>query len=204
MIQAISKLMSFDEFLEWKTENSRYELHNGVIVEMQTTGKHEEVVEFLQTELTLETRRMQLPYRFPRNALVKPPSQETGYLPDILVVKRDALVLEPLWEKSSTITHGSSIPLIIEVVSTNWRDDYAHKMIEYEALGIPEYWIVDYLGLGGSRYIGSPKQPTLSVYQLVDGEYQIKLFRGDERVESLAFSELNLTAKQIFSGLLVR
>jgi len=86
MIQAISKLLTFDEFLEWKTENSRYELHNGVIVEMQTTGKHEEVVEFLQTELTLETRRMQLPYRFPRNALVKSPSQETGYLPDILVV----------------------------------------------------------------------------------------------------------------------
>jgi Uma2 family endonuclease len=200
MIQAISKLMTFDEFLEWKPEKGRYELHNGVIVEMQTTGKHEEVVEFLQTELTLETRRLQLLYRFPRNALVKPPSQETGYLPDILVVKRDALVLEPLWEKSSTITQGSSIPLIIEVVSTNWRDDYAHKMIDYEALGIPEYWIVDYLGLGGSRYIGSPKQPTLSVYQLVDGEYQIKLFRGDKRVESAVFPELKLTAKQIFNG----
>ncbi|MCP2729367.1 Uma2 family endonuclease [Limnofasciculus baicalensis] len=201
MIQAIiSKLMTFDDFLKWKPENGHYELHNGVIVEMQTTGKHEEVVEFLQTELTLETRRLQLSYRFPRNALVKSPSQETGYLPDILVVKGDALVLEPLWEKSSTITQGSSIPLIIEVVSTNWRDDYAHKMIDYEALGIPEYWIVDYLGLGGSRYIGSPKQPTLSVYQLVDGEYQIKLFRGDERVESLVFSEFNLTAKQIFNG----
>ena len=200
MIQAISKLMTFDEFLEWKPENGRYELHNGVIVEMQTTGKHEEVVEFLQTELTLESRRLQLLYRFPRNALVKPPSQETGYLPDILVVKRDALVFEPLWEKSSTITQGSSIPLIIEVVSTNWRDDYAHKMIDYEALGIPEYWIVDYLGLGGSRYIGSPKQPTLSVYQLVDGEYQIKLFRGDKRVESAVFPELKLTAKQIFNG----
>jgi Uma2 family endonuclease len=200
MTQTIPKLMTFDEFLEWKPENGRYELHNGVIVEMQTTGKHEEVVEFLQTELTLETRRLQLHYRFPRNALVKSPSQETGYLPDLLVVKRDALGLEPLWKKFSTITQGSSIPLIVEVVSTNWRDDYAHKMIDYEALGIPEYWIVDYLGLGGSRYIGSPKQPTLSVYQLVDGEYQIKLFRGDERIESLVFPELNLTAKQIFNG----
>ena len=77
---------------------------------------------------------------------------------------------------------------------------YAHKMIDYEALTIPEYWIVDYLGLGGSRYIGYPKQPTLSVYQLVDGEYQITLFRGDERIESAVFPELNLTAKQIFNG----
>jgi Uma2 family endonuclease len=73
-------------------------------------------------------------------------------------------------------------------------------MIDYEALGIPEYWIVDYLGLGGSRYIGSPKQPTLSVYQLVEGEYQIKLFRESEKVESLVFPELNLTAKQIFNA----
>jgi Uma2 family endonuclease len=73
-------------------------------------------------------------------------------------------------------------------------------MTDYEALGIGEYWIADYLGLGGSRYIGSPKQPTLSVYQLVDGEYQIKLFRGDDKVESAVFPELNLTAAQILSG----
>lgn len=200
MTQAISKLMNFDEFLEWKPENGRYELHNGFIVEMQTTGKHEEVVDFLQTELILETRRLQLPYRFLKNALVKSPDQETGYLPDVLAVNRDALSQEPLWAKSSTITQGSSIPLAIEVVSTNWRDDYAHKMIDYEALGIAEYWIVDYLGLGGKRYIGSPKQPTLSVCQLVDGEYQIRLFREDERVESVIFPELNLSAQQIFNG----
>ncbi|MFZ1024885.1 MAG: Uma2 family endonuclease [Limnoraphis robusta] len=200
MTQAISKLMSFDEFIEWKPENRRYELHNGVVFEMQPTGKHEEIVEFLQTELILETRRLQLPYRFLKNAMVKSYRQETGYLPDILVVNRDALAEEPLWEKTSTITQGSSIPLIVEVVSTNWRDDYAHKMIDYEALGIPEYWIVDYLGLGGRRYIGSPKQPTLSVYQLVEGEYKIQLFRDSERVESAVFPELNLTAKQIFEG----
>lgn len=200
MTQAIPKLITFDEFLEWKPENGRYELHYGAVVEMQTTGQHEEVIEFLQTSLILETSRLKLPYRFPKNALVKSPRENTGYLPDILVVKRDALALEPLWKKSSTITQGSSIPLVVELVSTNWRDDYAHKMIDYEALGIGEYWIVDYLGLGGSRYIGYPKQPTLSVYQLVDGEYQIKLFRGDERVESAVFLELNLTAQQIFNG----
>jgi len=39
-----------------------------------------------------------------------------------------------------------------------------------------------------------------SVYQLVDGEYQIKLFREEERIESVVFPELNLTAKQIFNG----
>jgi Uma2 family endonuclease len=36
-------------------------------------------------------------------------------------------------------------------------------MGEYEEIKILEYWIVDYFGLGGTKYIGSPKQPTLSI-----------------------------------------
>jgi Uma2 family endonuclease len=103
-------------------------------------------------------------------------------------------------EKRSTITQGKSIRVVIEVVSSNWRDDYGHKFIDYEALGILEYWIVDYLGLGGRRYIGSPKEPTFSVYQLVDGEYQMQQFRGNDRIISLAFPELNLTAEQVFAA----
>lgn len=201
MTQAISKLTTFDEFLEWKPENERYELHRGAIVKMPNpTGKHEEIIEWLHSQMFLESHRLQLPYRLLKGVLVKPLDQETGYYPDLLVVKREALTLEPLWAKSSTISQGSSIALAIEVVSTNWRDDYAHKMTDYEALGIPEYWIVDYLGLGGNRYIGTPKQPTLSICNLVDGEYQIKLFRGNTKIESLVFPELDLTAAQVFNG----
>jgi len=201
MTQAISKLMSFDEFLEGKPENGRYELHNGVIVEMPNpTGKHSASAGFQVIELGLEIRRLQLPYFIPKECTIKF-NDNSGYDPDVIVLDKQAVEAnESRWERESVITQGNSVKLVIEVVSTNWRDDYAHKMIDYEALGIPEYWIVDYLGLGGSRYIGYPKQPTLSVYQLVDGEYQIKLFRGDERIESAVFPELNLTAKQIFNG----
>lgn len=85
---------------------------------------------------------------------------------------------------------------LAEVVSTHWRDDYLTKLADYEAIDIPEYWIADYRGLGASRYIGSPKQPTLSVYTLVEEEYQVSQFRGDQIVESLAFPELKLTADQ--------
>ena len=73
------------------------------------------------------------------------------------------------------------------------------KLAEYEKLGIPEYWIVDYLGLGGRRYIGNPKQPTISVYQMVDGEYMVSQFRESDRIQSAIFPELNLTAEQIFT-----
>jgi Uma2 family endonuclease len=150
--------------------------------------------------LGLEIRRLQLPYFIPKECTIKF-NDNSGYDPDVIVLDKQAVEAnESRWERESVITQGNSVKLVIEVVSKNWRDDYAHKMIDYEALSIPEYWIVDYLGLGGSRYIGYPKQPILSVYQLVDGEYEIKLFRGDERIESAVFPELNLTAKQIFNG----
>jgi Uma2 family endonuclease len=132
--------------------------------------------------------------------VVKPYRDKSGYEPDVIVLDRQAVKLEPRWESESIITLGSSVCLIVEVVSTNWHDDYALKLEDYETMGIQEYWIADYLGLGGRRYIGNPKQPTLSVYQLVNGEYQIRQFRGNERIESRTFPQLNLTAQQIFSA----
>lgn len=200
MIQAIPKPVTFEEFIAWIPEDGRYELIDGKIVEMQPTGKHEEVTEFSSRRLVLEAERLQKPYRFPNRALIKAPSWETGYLPDVLVLKREALATEPLWEKAATITQGASVVLVVEVVSTNWENDYARKLEDYEEMGIPEYWIVDYLGLGGKRFIGDPKRPTLSVYELVNGSYQVKQFREDERIESPTFSELNLTAKQVFQA----
>jgi len=64
----------------------------------------------------------------------------------------------------------------------------------------PEYWIADYLGLGGKRYIGSPKQPVITIYQLVDGTYQGQQFRLSDRLISQTFPDLNLTAEQIFAA----
>ena len=202
MISLDSQLMTLEEFLDWYPDGyGRYELWNGEIVEMQPTGTHEQVGGFLGGEFFLEIRRLSLPFIIPRQAIVKPlDTNKSGYSPDVIVLDQTALENEPLWKKRSTITQGKSVRVIIEVVSTNWRDDYGHKLVDYEALGIPEYWIADYLGLGGRRYIGSPKQPTLSVHQLVDGEYQVQQFRGSDRIISAAFPELNLTAAQVFAA----
>lgn len=203
MTQALPKIVTFNEFIAWYPENSgvRYELHNGEIVEMaQPTGKHERIKGFTAAELTLEFRRFNLPYFIPNQAIVKPPERESGYFPDILILNDTALADEPLWEKYSTVTKGTSIPLVIEVASTNWRDDYYLKLADYEQMGILEYWIIDYAALGARKFIGNPKQPTISVYQLIDGEYQVTQFRGSDKILSPTFSELNLTAEQIFNA----
>ena len=203
MIQAIPKHVTFDEFIAWYPENSehRYELHDGVIVEMpKPTGKHSEIAGFLNIEIGVTCRSAQLPYFIPRECVVKPDRDKSGYEPDVIVLDKQAVFDEPRWESESIITMGSSVRLIVEVVSTNWHDDYALKLEDYEAMGIPEYWIVDYLGLGGRRYIGNPKQPTLSVYQLVKGEYSCHQFREGSRIESPTFQDLNLTASQVFAA----
>jgi Uma2 family endonuclease len=164
------------------------------------TGDHEQVVGFLATKFTLEYSRLNLPYFIPKTAFVKPLESESAYSPDVLILNRPNLVNEPLWKTESTVSQAASIPLLVEVVSTNWRDDYLKKAADYEAVGIPEYWIVDYAALGGRRFIGNPKQPTISIYTLVQDEYQISQFQGDVRILSPTLPELNLTAEEIFQA----
>ncbi|MGH1395240.1 MAG: Uma2 family endonuclease [Trichormus sp.] len=203
MTQALRKLTTFDEFVAKYPDETekRYELHDGVVVEMpQPTGEHEEVTGFLAFEITRECIRLNLPYFIPKTALVKPHENESAYSPDVLLLNRPNLVNELLWKKESTAIQGISIPLIIEVVSTNWRDDYLKKYADYEVMGIPEYWIVDYAGLGGREFIGNPKQPTILVCCLEEGEYTVRKFRGDNRIQSVTFPDLNLTAQQIFNA----
>ncbi|WP_375507190.1 Uma2 family endonuclease [uncultured Nostoc sp.] len=201
MTQAIPKLVTFEDFAAWRPEGGRYELHDGVIVEMaQPVGDHEDIVGFLVEKITIEYVRNGLPYTIPKTVLVKPTNSESGYSPDVLLLNRPNLVNEPLWKKESTVSLAASIPLVVEVVSTNWDDDYYTKQGKYEGIGIPEYWVVDYLGLGAKKFTGNPKQPTISIYQLIDGEYQVTQFRGTDRILSPTFAELNLTAEQIFQA----
>ncbi|MBW4671482.1 MAG: Uma2 family endonuclease [Cyanomargarita calcarea GSE-NOS-MK-12-04C] len=204
MTQALPKLVTYEEFIEWfPNDGKRYELHNGVIIEMAPpTGDHEKVVGFLAEKITIEYVGLGLPYRIPKTAFVKTPSAKSTYSPDVLLLNLDNLGNEILFQKQSTVTQAASVPLVVEVVSTNWRDDYHLKFADYEEMGIPEYWIADYAGLGGRDFIGNPKQPAFFVCELVDGEYVKTLFRGNKPIVSPTFPNLNLTAQQIFDAAL--
>ncbi len=200
MIPAATQTMTLEEFLDWYPDGyGRFELYDGVVVEMQPTGTHERVAAFHSLKLGIEIERLGFPYFVARQCIIKPiDSDKSGFIPDVAVLDENALEAEPMWKKRSLITKGETVRLVVEVVSTNWQDDYLIKLAEYEKLEIPEYWIVDYLGLGGRRYIGNPKRPVILVYQLVDGEYSISEFRENERIVSSTFPELKLTAEEIF------
>lgn len=192
---------SFDEFVDWYPESSenRYELRRGVVIEMpKPRGQHSRLAGELAYELGAAIRKANFSCFVPKECIVKV-SNDTGYEPDIAVLDGKEIASESRWERESIITSGQTIKLAVEVVSTNWRDDYLFKLADYEALGIQEYWIVDYAGLGGRRYIGSPKQPTFTVCSLVDGEYELQQFRGDDPIVLPSFPGFVLTANQVFT-----
>jgi Uma2 family endonuclease len=198
-LKLLPKPVTFDEFIAWYPENSefRYELRRGAIVEMpKPRGQHSILAGERAADLALEIRQKNLPYFVPKECVIKI-GDDNGYEPDVIVLDRAALATEPRWESASTVEQATSIKLVIEVVSTNWRDDYEVKMAAYEALGITEYWIIDYVGLGGIRHIGKPKQPTVTIATLIDGEYETRMFRGDDPIVSATFPALNLTASQV-------
>src|SRR5262249_785028 len=141
-----------------------------------------------------------LPYFSSRDTLVKPTRSGSADLPDVVVLNREALGVDPYWEPYSTISVHRSARFDVEVVSTNWQDDSLRKLANYETLGILEYWIVDCLSLGATQYIGKSKQPTIAVYQLVEGEYQVSQFRGVAQIMSPTFPALALTAAQMFQA----
>lgn len=192
------KQLSFDEFLARYGGDNRYELIDGEVFDLEPTGWHEEVVAFITTKVCVEIDKIDLPWFVLQRGLLRPSHLSmTAFRPDVAVVDRDELSKELLWSNQSILTPGSSIKFVAEVVSSNWQNDYARKVEDYAVLGIPEYWIADYAGLGGTRHIGKPKQPTLSICTLVDGEYEIQQFRGNQTITSTVFPGLKLTAEQV-------
>lgn len=192
----LTKITTFEEFLELRPENGRFELVDKEIVRILATRQHDNVAEFISDNLKDEVKRLKLQLRVLGRIVVRTLTQdgrEQGRHPDVSVVDRK------IWD-SNLLAYSAlhePLQLAVEVVSTNWEDDYVDKLDEYQRLGIQEYWIVDYLAIASRAYLGNPKVPTVFVYQLVNGKYQIQLFTGSARIVSPTFGELELTVEQI-------
>jgi Uma2 family endonuclease len=198
------KKLSFIEFLEQYPDGKGiYELVNGEIVQVETTRADKNVARFLMFAFNDEIRRKELDYIVDKDIVVRTVTasgQEQGRNPDV------GMVSASLWN-SNVLAYGAltePIQLAVEVVSTNWEDDYVDKLDEYQRLGIPEYWIVDYLAIASPSILGNPKLPAVFVYQLVDGKYQASSFKNSEQIISPTFPQLQLTVEQILSASQIR
>lgn len=203
MYAPAAKTLTFEEFLAWDDGSDKnFELLDGVPVPLaEPNANHEDLIERLCTYLENHSQENNLPYvsRQSKQIRLKTPGEkERSRKADIVVFAKEE------WQrmKGSPSSAAAYIPPpgIIEVVSNNWKDDYLIKLAEYEDLGVLEYIIVDYAAFGGIRFIGSPKQPTITIYQLENVEYLPgKVFRGQDQIQSRLFPNLVLTAEQIFS-----
>lgn len=198
MVQANPKILSVDEFITEYSDQDRYELMDGELIDLEPKGLHEQVIDFVARKIHVEIDRLDFPYTIPHHYLIRV-SDNTAFRPDVIVLDKTQLVHEPLWKMQPVITSGAAIKLIAEVVSTNWQNDYARKVEDYALLGVPEYWITDYLGLGGREYIGQPKQPTVTICHLAGDFYDKQLFQQDDILASSTFPELRLQANTIFA-----
>ncbi|OKH45492.1 hypothetical protein NIES2101_26535 [Calothrix sp. HK-06] len=186
-------------------EGQEYELVNGIVTPMsEPSGEHENLRSELLVELRLESRRSQL------GLLVHPkPVLELGLRdtrkPDLIAIDRDSWNQQTLSE--AILKQPPSV--VIEIVSTNWEEDYRNKPLWYAAFGVSELWIVDPL-FTIARYPKrkNPKiqEPTISIGKLVpspsiliEREYEFESFTGKDCIKSQFFPNLNLTVEQVIA-----
>jgi Uma2 family endonuclease len=109
--------------------------------------------------------------------------------PDLVVLREEHLELT---QKRLTITLEMPPPqLIVEVASpgkANRERDCDRKRAQYEAIGVPEYWIID------------PPEHAITVLVLGQTRYvELGQFRDEQWLQSQFLPNLELTAQQILN-----
>lgn len=200
MAAITNKKLSFTKFLQQYPDGEGiFELVDGEIVQVKAIRADKNVGRFLVFAFNDEIIRSNLDYIVDQTIVIRTSTsngREQGINPDVSVVS------EVEWNSnvSGYAALTKPIQLAVEVVSTNWEDDYIDKLAEYQRLGIAEYWIVDYLAIASRSYLGYPKVPTVSVYQLIDGEYKVQRFTENTPMISPTFGQLELTCEQIVTA----
>ncbi len=187
MVQTRPRFYSFDEYLAYDegTENF-YELFNGDLVEVPPeSGRNVQIANrlFLAFSLLLGTDRVR-----GHGLELEVRGEPKNRYPDLTVIQPEHI---QLLAKRNTIRLTMPPPaLVVEVVSPGelqWERDYVAKRAQYEALGIPEYWIVN------------PQDETVMVLAQQDqGFAAVGTFSGSQPIVSSQLTELNLAADQLF------
>jgi Uma2 family endonuclease len=198
MVYTPTQMLTVEAFLDQYRDRPRYELADGELIDMDPTGPHEAAGGKLATQIGMAITAAKLPWFIPRTCLIRPFAEvQTARRPDVVVLDETEIGAEPFWQQEPVITFGKTIALVVEVVSSNWETDYARKVEEYSLLGIPEYWIADYRGLGGVAFIGKPKQPTFTVCELQGEEYVKRQYRLGETISSKLLPSLQFRLDDI-------
>jgi Uma2 family endonuclease len=139
VVHADVDLLTWDEFLGLPYETRNTDLIDGKMIVNSPNAQHERIVGNLLFALKLWQRG--LPQRLGGLTTQQPVkvSEHHGYQPDMSWFPVEQC--EPAGERAAF----SGLPVIVvEVLSPSTRRiDLVRKRGDYEALGIPEFWIID-------------------------------------------------------------
>ena len=149
--------IDFETFLTWSDGDSRAEWVDGEVVRLSPNNlDHQDLLDFIHDLVKRHVRAHGLGRTFLAGALMRLPTRPSGREPDMLFV-----ATEHLDRLTPTYINGPA-DLVVEIVSPeSTARDRGEKFVEYEAAGIPEYWLID------------PLRQDALLYQLShDGFYQ--------------------------------
>lgn len=191
MPTASTPRLTLEDYLTYDDgTDTRYELVDGMLVAMGAESTlNTQIVMFLVATFL----QMGVPYdRLGiKQQLVVSSSAATARDPDLIVHSQaSAQAISGL--KQALLPADMPAPsLVIEVVSPgqeNRQRDYVAKYGEYQARGVPEYWIID------------PDSLRVTICTLVEGQYQQAVFQGNQAIHSSTFPNLTLASHQILSA----
>ena len=185
-----SSQMTLEEYLNYDDRtDTRYELVNGKLVSMPPESRlNSQIAMFLVLELA---KLVPFDLICHKDTEIETSGRlATARLPDVMVLTGE--LKEILGNARGTITRNMPPPsLAIEVASPgkeNEAQNYRYKRSEYAARGIEQYWIVD------------PIRQVTTVLTLVEGLYEERVYRGDERIVSPMFPDWELTSERVMKA----
>lgn len=157
-------LVSWEGFLAWRDGAVQAEWVDGEIIEMSpASAAHQRLSGFLHALLRLFIERHRLGELFYAPFLMRLAARPSGREPDLLFI-----AAEHADRIKDTYLDGPA-DLVIEIVSPESEvRDRREKLLEYEAAGIPKYWLVD-----------QPRREARFYVLGADGRYQLAPVNAD-------------------------
>jgi Uma2 family endonuclease len=189
MVQLRQRFQSFEEYLSYDDgTDTLYELFNGELVAVPPeSGFNVEIANLLFSLLlpVVGYRRVR-----GQGLELEVQGEPRNRYPDLAVIREEHIAQ---LKQRNTIRLSMAPPLVVmEIVSpgeVQRNRDYVAKRSQYEAIGIPEYWLVD------------PQAGAILILALRDGQYEeVVRLQGTDAVRSPQLGDLKATVAEVFAA----
>jgi Uma2 family endonuclease len=137
--EGVPRRMTFEEYLNWDYEGIRAEWVDGeVVLRSPVRAIHQEILLFLAELIAQFCPQHGAGRVYLAGMRLRLPSRPSGREPDLIFISAAHL------DRIKDVHIEGPADLVVEITSPESEArDRATKFAEYEAAGIPEYWLID-------------------------------------------------------------